>query len=207
MTCRSNRFDPQGRASQVPPMSEVTQILQAIAAGDPDAASQLLPLVYDELRRLAAAHLAREKPGQTLDATALVHEAWLRLAGGQPFTSRSHFLRAAAEAMRRILVDHARARNADKRGGGWTRVELADWHKVAQAPEQVLALSEALERLAALEPRKAELVTLRFFGGLSMPQAADALGVSLPTAERWWAFARSWLYTDLLGPEDRKSVV
>src|SRR5215470_44282 len=182
-------------------MSEVTRILSAIDAGDPRAAQQLLPLVYEELRRLAAAQLAREKPGQTLNATALVHEAWMRLAGGQPFESRSHFFRASAEAMRRILVDHARARNADKRGGRWTRVELADWHRVAQTPEQVLALSEALERFAALEPRKAELVSLRFFAGLSMPQAADVLGVSLPTAERWWAFARSWLYTELLAPD------
>ena len=182
-------------------LSDLTQILSALERGDPHAAEQLLPLVYDELRRLAAAQLAREKPGHTLDATALVHEAWVRLTGGQPFESRSHFFRASAEAMRRILVDHARARNADKRGGLWTRVELADWHKVAQDPEQVLALSEALERFAALEPRKAELVTLRFFGGLSMPEAADALGVSLPTAERWWAFARSWLYTELLSTD------
>jgi RNA polymerase sigma factor (TIGR02999 family) len=185
-------------------MNEVTRILSALDAGDPRAAQQLLPLVYDELRRLAAAQMAREKPGQTLDATALVHEAWMRLAGGQQFESRSHFFRASAEAMRRILVDHARARNARKRGGGWTRVELADWHKVAQAPEQVLALSEALDRFAAIEPRKAELVTLRFFGGMSMPEAADALGVSLPTAERWWTFARSWLYTELLGPDGEK---
>jgi RNA polymerase sigma factor (TIGR02999 family) len=183
------------------PMSEVTRILSALDAGDPRAAQQLLPLVYDELRRLAAAHLAREQPGHTLDATALVHEAWMRLTGGQQFESRSHFFRASAEAMRRILVDHARARGAGKRGGGWTRVELADWHQVTQAPEQVLALSEALDRFAVVEPRKAELVTLRFFGGLSMPEAADALGVSLPTAERWWAFARSWLYAELLGPE------
>jgi RNA polymerase sigma factor (TIGR02999 family) len=164
----------------------------------------LLTLVYDELRRLAAAQMAREKPGQTLDATALVHEAWMRLAGGQQFESRNHFFRASAEAMRRILVDHARARNARKRGGGWTRVELADWHKVAQAPEQVLALNEALDRFAAIEPRKAEFVTLRFFGGMSMPEAADVLGVSLPTAERWWTFARSWLYTELLGPDGEK---
>jgi RNA polymerase sigma factor (TIGR02999 family) len=183
------------------PMSEVTRLLAAINQGDPHAAGQLLPLVYDELRRLAAAQMAREKPGHTLDATALVHEAWMRLTGGQQFESRSHFFRASAEAMRRILVDHARARSAGKRGGRWTRVELADWHKAAQAPEQVLALSEALERFAALEPRKAELVTLRFFGGMSMPESADALGVSLPTAERWWAFARSWLYTELLDPE------
>jgi RNA polymerase sigma factor (TIGR02999 family) len=182
-------------------MTDVTRILSAIEQGDPHAAEELLPLLYDELRRLAAHKLAQEKPGQTLDATALVHEAWIRLAGGQPFESRSHFFRASAEAMRRILVDHARARNADKRGGRWTRVELADWHKAAQAPEQVLALSEALERFAATEPRKAELVTLRFFGGLSMAEAADALGVSLPTAERWWAFARSWLYTELLNTD------
>ena len=182
-------------------MNEVTRILSAIDAGDPRAAQQLLPLVYEELRRLATEQLTREKPGQTLDATALVHEAWMRLAGEQQFESRSHFIRASAEAMRRILVDHARARSADKRGGGWARVELADWHKPAETPEQVLALSEALDRLAAAEPRKAELVTLRFFGGLSMPEAAEALGVSLPTAERWWAFARSWLYADLLGPD------
>jgi RNA polymerase sigma factor (TIGR02999 family) len=178
----------------------VTRILSAIDAGDPGAARQLFPLVYDELRRLAAAQVAREKPGQSLDATALVHEAWLRLAGGQTFESRSHFFRASAEAMRHILVDHARARNADKRGGRWSRVELADWHQFAQTPEQILALNEALDRFASTEPRKAELVTLRFFGGMTMPQAADALGVSVPTAERWWAFARSWLYTELAGP-------
>jgi RNA polymerase sigma factor (TIGR02999 family) len=182
-------------------VDDVSRILSAIEQGEPHAANQLLPLVYDELRQLAAHKLAHESAGQTLDATALVHEAWMRLAGGQPFESRSHFFRASAEAMRRILVDHARARNADKRGGRWARVELADWNKVAQAPEQVLALSEALERFAASEPRKAELVTLRFFGGMSMPEAAAALGVSLPTAERWWAFARSWLYTELLGPD------
>jgi RNA polymerase sigma factor (TIGR02999 family) len=185
----------------VPPITDVTRILSAIDAGDPGAAQQLLPLVYDELRRLAAAQMAREKPWQTLDATALVHEAWMRLAGGQTFESRSHFFRASAEAMRRILVDHARARNAGKRGGRWSRVELADWHKVVQTPEQVLALNEALDRFAATEPRKAELVTLRFFGGMTMPQAAEALGVALPTAERWWAFARSWLYTELSGPD------
>jgi RNA polymerase sigma factor (TIGR02999 family) len=187
-------------------MNEVTRLLSAIDRGDPHAAQQLLPLVYDELRRLAAAQMAREKPGQTLDATGLVHEAWMRLAGGQSFESRSHFFRASAEAMRRILVDRARVKGADKRGGGrWTRVELADWQDVQeQTPERVLALSEALDRLAEAEPRKAELVTLRFFGGLTMPEAADALGVSLPTAERWWAFARSWLYSELLEEGDGK---
>src|SRR5262245_59616976 len=133
-------------------MTTLTAPAGPAMAGDPRATQQLLPLDYDELRRLAAAHMAREKPGQTLDATALVHEAWMRLAGGQLFECRSHFFRAAAEVMRRILVDHARARNADKRGGPWTRVELVDGLEVAQAPEQVLALSEALERFAALEP-------------------------------------------------------
>jgi RNA polymerase sigma factor (TIGR02999 family) len=187
-------------------MDELTRILSAIEAGDPLAAQQLWPLVYEELRRLAAMQMAQEKAGDTLDATALVHEAWLRLAGGRPFEDRSHFFRAAAEAMRRILVDRARAKNADKRGGRWNRVELADWHQISQTPEQVVALSEALERFAAVEPRKAELVTLRFFGGLTMPQAADTLGVSLPTAERWWAFARSWLYTELVDGGGENSV-
>ena len=184
----------------MPPNSDVSRILSAIDAGDPQAGQQLFPLVYHELRGLAAAQMAREKPGQSLDATALVHEAWIRLTDGQMFESRSSFFRASAEAMRRILVDRARARNADKRGGRWRREELADWHKVAQTPEQVLSLNEALDRFAATEPRKAELVTLRFFGGMTMPQAAEALGVSVPTAERWWAFARSWLYTELADP-------
>jgi RNA polymerase sigma factor (TIGR02999 family) len=181
----------------VPSMTEVTRILSAIDQGDPHAAAELLPLVYDQLRRLAAEQMAREKPGQTLDATALVHEAWIRLAGGRQYEDRRHFFRAAAEAMRRILVDQARAKGAGKRGGGRKRVEFADWHQITQMPDQVLALHEALNRFAAVEPRKAELVTLRFFGGLTMPQAAQALSVSLPTAERWWAFARSWLYTEL----------
>jgi RNA polymerase sigma factor (TIGR02999 family) len=184
----------------LPPSSDVTRILSAIDAGDPRAAQQLFPLVYDEMRRLAAVQMAHEKPGQTLSATALAHEAWLRLAGGQTFASRSHFFRASAESMRRILVDRARAKNADKRGGRWSRVELADWQRVTQTPEQILALNEALDRFASAEPRKAELVTLRFFGGMTMSQAADALGVSVPTAERWWAFARTWLYTELSGP-------
>jgi RNA polymerase sigma factor (TIGR02999 family) len=180
---------------------EVTQLLSAMAGGDPQAGSQLLPLVYDELRKLAAQRLAGETPGLTLQATALVHEAYLRLVGegqGQQWGGRGHFFAAAAEAMRRILVDHARARGADKRGGRWNRVELADWHNAAQPPEQVLALNEAVDRLSALAPQKAQLVTLRYFGGLSMEEAADALGVSLRTAERWWLFARSWLYAALL---------
>jgi RNA polymerase sigma factor (TIGR02999 family) len=182
-------------------MTDVTQLLSAAAGGDRQAGDQLLPLIYDELRKLAAHRLAHENPGQTLQATALVHEAYLRLVGedpGRKWDGRGHFFAAAAEAIRRILVDHARARRADKRGGRWTRVELADWHNVAQPPEQILAMSEALERLAAVEPEKARLVTLRFFGGMTLEEAAEALGVSLRTAERWWLFARSWLYTELL---------
>jgi RNA polymerase sigma factor (TIGR02999 family) len=161
--------------------------------------SDPFPAVYDELRRLAAAHLAGERPGHTLDATALVHEAYLRLAGHQSYESRSHFLRAAAEAMRRILVDHARAKLAGKRGGGRRRVPLDDGARWAESPDRLLDLDDALARFAAEEPRKAELVVLRFFGGMTIPEAADALGVSVPTAERWWAFARAWLYADLAG--------
>ena len=185
-------------------MNDVTRVLSAIEQGDSQAADQLLPLVYDELRRLAAQRLAGETPGQTLQPTALVHEAYLRLVGegqGQHWEGRGHFFAAAAEAMRRILIEHARARGADKRGGRWKRVELADWHNADQPPEQVLALNEAIERLVALDPQKAQLVTLRYFGGLSLPEAANALGISLRTAERWWHFARSWLYAQLIDDE------
>ena len=169
----------------------------AAASGDRHAAAQLLPLVYDELRRLAAVRMATEAPGHTLDATGLVHEAYLRLTGEQSFESRSHFLRAAAEAMRRILVDHARARTAEKRGGRRQRVPLDEAVRWSECPDHVLALEDALHRFAAEEPRKAELVVLRFFAGMTIPEAAQALGVSVPTAERWWAFARTWLYADL----------
>jgi len=180
-------------------MSDVTRLLEAARAGDRKAAADLLPLVYDELRVLAAAKMAAESPDHTLDATALVHEAYLRLTGGQAFASRSHFLRAAAEAMRRILVDHARARTGRKRGGRRTRVPLDAAARWAESPDQLLDLNDALARFAAEEPRKAELVVLRFFGGASTPEAAAALGVSVPTAERWWAFARTWLYAELGG--------
>ena len=182
-------------------MADVTRLLDAAVAGDRQAAADLLPLVYDELRTLAAARMAAESPGHTLAPTALVHEAYLRLvAEGQAarWDGRRHFFAVAAEAMRRVLVDHARSKHAAKRGGRWTRVELADWHTVARPPEQVLDLSEAVDRLAAVEPKKAELVTLLYFGGFTVQEAADALGVSLRTAERWWLFARSWLYTELL---------
>jgi RNA polymerase sigma factor (TIGR02999 family) len=182
-------------------MSEVTRILLAIEQGDPHAASQLLPLVYGELRRLAARRLAQEKPGQTLQATALVHEAYLRLVGAeqaQSWSSRGHFFAAAAEAMRRILVEQARRRHAAKRGG---RAERQDLHGSAiAAPEPVedlLALNDALDRLAAADPAAADLVKLRFFTGLTMREAAQALGVSVRSAHDLWAYARSWLRREM----------
>jgi RNA polymerase sigma factor (TIGR02999 family) len=186
-------------------MSDVTRILSAIDQGDPRAAEELLPLVYDELRQLAAQKLAQEKPGQTLQATALVHEAYLRLVGGaeQSWNSRGHFLCAAAEAMRRILIDQARRKGSVKHGGGRRRVDL-DEVSPAESPcnnDDLLALDEALARLAQQEPARAELVKLRFFAGLTMPEAAAALGISLATAERYWVFARAWLCAELADPE------
>jgi RNA polymerase sigma factor (TIGR02999 family) len=178
-------------------MSDVTRLLDAAASGDRKAAADLLPLVYDELRKLAAAKMAIENPGHTLDATALVHEAYLRLTGEHSFESRSHFMRAAAEAMRRILIDHARARGAHKRGGLRQRVPLDVAERWTESPDHLLALEDALTRFTVEEPRKAELVVLRFFAGMSIPEAAKALSVSVPTAERWWSFARTWLYSDL----------
>jgi RNA polymerase sigma factor (TIGR02999 family) len=187
-------------------MSEVTRILAAIDKGDPTAAEQLLPLVYDELRRLAAQKLAHEKPGQTLEATALVHEAYLRLAasggpessGAPHWNSRGHFFAAAAEAMRRILVEQARRKDSKKHGGGHARVDLDTGCRVSEAPTlDLTALDEALSRLAKADPTKAKLVELRFFAGLTMPEAAEAMGISLATAERYWTFARSWLYAEL----------
>src|SRR5262245_15529425 len=181
-----------------PPMSEVTRILSAIEQGDPHAAEQLLPLVYDELRRLAAHKLAQEKPGQTLQPTALVHEAYLRLVGAeqaQDWDGRRHFFAAAAEAMRRILVERARHKQTGKAGGGCRRLDLGDLEPALEGGggDRVLALDEALGQLEAEEPRKAALVKLRFFAGLTIHQAAAALGVSLSTAEKDWAYARSWL--------------
>jgi RNA polymerase sigma factor (TIGR02999 family) len=194
-------------------MTEVTRILSAIEQGDPDAAGELLPLVYDELRNLAAQKLAQEAAGQTLQPTALVHEAYLRLvAGTRPgeeddtsWDSRGHFFAAAAEAMRRILVENARRKYAVKRGGGATRVPLEEFHRVTESPEDLLDLDNALTRFAAEEPDKARLVQLRFFAGLSTPDAADALGISVATAERWWTFARAWLYSELQGGEKKSS--
>jgi RNA polymerase sigma factor (TIGR02999 family) len=180
---------------------EVTRIIEAAEAGDPNAARQLLPLVYEELQRLAAQRLRHERPGQTLQATALVHEAFARLVGGDatPFwNSRGHFFAAAAEAMRRILVEQARRKKSMKRGGGRHRVDLDSACAFTDSPSlDLLALDEALTKLATTQPDKADLVKLRFFAGLTMPEVATALGISLATAERNWAFARGWLYAEL----------
>ncbi len=184
-------------------MADVTQILSAIEAGDPNAAAELLPLVYDELRRLAAARLTEEKPGQTLQPTALVHEAYLRLVGpaaNPRWEGRGHFFAAAAEAMRRILVESARRKQAIKRGGDGERVVLdPEQFAAPERPEDILALDEALDQLARDEPRVAELVKLRYFAGLTIPQAAGVLGVAPRTADAWWAFARAWLLAKLRG--------
>lgn len=179
-------------------MSEVTRVLSDIEQGDPSAASQLLPLVYEELRQLAAARLAQEKPGQTLQATALVHEAYLRLVGDQKFENRGHFFAAAAEAMRRILINRARDRGRLKRGGGQHRVDLEQLSDVLTADdENLLDLDEALDRLATEYPTCAELVKLRFFAGLTLEDAASTLDLPRRTADRQWAFAKAWLYTAL----------
>jgi RNA polymerase sigma factor (sigma-70 family) len=204
-------------------MSDVTRILSQIESGDPAAAEQLLPLVYDELRKLAAARLAHEQSGQTLQATALVHEAYIRLVGGgvksafgdqkpespnstsdrRPPTSdlwdsRGHFFAAAAEAMRRILIDQARRKESQKRGGDWQRQELEHLEIAAAEPAiDILAVHAALERFERVDSQKAELVKLRYFAGLTIPQAAAALGISSTTADRHWAYARAWLHAEL----------
>ena len=182
-------------------MSDVTRILSAIEQGDPHAAEQLLPLVYDELRKLAAQRLAQEKPGQTLQATALVHEAYLRLVDAekvQHWNSRGHFFAAAAEAMRRILVEQARRKRTLKGGGGFQRVDLAGIDPVIAGPTlDLLALNEALEKLDAKDPRKAELIKLRFFAGLTNEQVAQALGVATSTVDLDWAYAKSWLRVEM----------
>ena len=182
-------------------MSDVTRILSAIEQGDPQAAEQLLPLVYDELRKLAAERMAQEKPGQTLQATALVHEAYLRLVGPDQeknWDNRGHFFAAAAEAMRRILINRARDKRRHKRGGDWQRVDLDQVAVADKASDaEVIAVHEALERLATENPPCAELVKLRFFTGLTMEEAAAALGLAPRTAHRYWVFARAWLYDAL----------
>jgi RNA polymerase sigma factor (TIGR02999 family) len=188
-------------------MSELTRILSAIEQGDPHAAEQLLPLVYDELRQLAAHKLVQEKPGQTLQATALVHEAYLRLVDtekDQQWNSRGHFFAAAAEAMRRILVESARRRRSLKRGGGQIQQGLDQQQIAAPQPaEDLLALDEALDRLAARDPVKAKLVKLRYFAGLTIEEAAEALAISPATAKRYWTYARTWLFQEITGDAQR----
>ena len=183
-------------------MSEVTQILTAIDQGQARA-GELLPLVYEELRKLAAARMARESPGQTLQPTALVHEAWLRLVGdaNPKFDGRAHFFAAAAEAMRRILIDNARRKRALRHGGGQARLDIQDLEiAAAEREDELLAVHEALEKLAAEDAGLAELVKLRFFVGFTNKEAAELLGVSEPTIERRWAFARAWLYQQIQSP-------
>ena len=183
-------------------MKDVTRILDAIAEGKPEAAGRLLPLVYEELRRLAAQKLALEKGQQTLQATALVHEAYVRLvgAGERHWDSRGHFFAAAAQAMRRILVDNARRKRSRKRGGDLVRHDVADIQLAAPEPHKdLLALDEALTKLAARDKLKAELIQLRYFAGLTMDQAAQLLGISPATADRYWAYARAWLHQEITG--------
>ena len=188
-------------------MSEVTRILSAIDQGDPHAAEQLLPLVYEELRKLAARKLAQEKPGQTLQATALVHEAYVRLVGSaegaggaQDWDSRGHFFAAAAEAMRRILIDRAREKRSEKRGGDRKRLDVdADDLATEATPDQLLALDDALAKLTRDDPAAARLVELRYFAGLTVDEAGKALGISTATAYRHWNYARAWLHGELMG--------
>src|SRR2546423_1340421 len=184
-------------------MSEFTHLLGRLEQGDAKAADDLLPLVYDELRRVAASKMTNEAPGHTLQPTALVHEAWLRLGGSEApsFQNRAHFFGAAAEAMRRILIERARRRLAAKRGGGANIVDL-DGIEIPSPiadDDHLLAVNEALEKFAALDPRKAELVKLRYFVGMSFEEAAAGLAIAVPTAKQWWAYARAWLSVELRG--------
>jgi len=181
-------------------VSDVTRILEAAQQGDSKAADELLPLVYEELRRLAAHKMAGQAPGHTLQATALVHEAWLRLAGGEPagFAGRAHFFAAAAEAMRHILIDSARRKRAARHGGGQVRVDLPDVEIASPAnDDELLAIHEALDKLAAEEPQKAELAKLRYFVGMTFEETAEVLGISVATAKRHWAYARAFLYEEI----------
>ena len=181
-------------------MNDITQVLNAAGRSDALAANELLSLVYEELRRVAAAKMASEAPGQTLQATALVHEAWLRLTGDKRrhWNDRTHFFAAAAEAMRRILVDNARRKRAARHGGGQQRVEMPEVASaVVEDDDKVLAVDEALEKFAALDPQKAELVKLRYFVCMTLEEAAEAQGISERTAKRYWAFARAWLYEEI----------
>jgi RNA polymerase sigma factor (TIGR02999 family) len=188
-------------------MSDVTRILDRAQRGDPKAAAELLPLVYDELRRLASQRMVRETAGHTLQPTALVHEAWLRLGGseGGRFENRAHFFGAAAEAMRRILIERARRRRAAKRGSGIAPLDVEDFEipSTASDDDTLLAINEALEKFGAIDPRKAELVKLRYFVGLTFDEAASALGITVPVAKHWWAYARAWLTVEMRSDSTR----
>jgi RNA polymerase sigma factor (TIGR02999 family) len=187
-------------------VNDLTQFLNASRDGDARAANELLSVVYEELRRLAAAKMASEAPGQTLQATALVHEAWLRLTSDEKrqWNDRTHFFAAAAEAMRRILVDNARRKRAERHGGGQQRVEMPELASaVMETDDKVLAVNEALEKFTLLDPQKAELVKLRYFVGMTLEQAAEALGISERTAKRYWAFARAWLHEEIKAQQGR----
>ena len=194
-------------SSQTRVVSGITHILGRLEQGDAKAAEELLPLVYDELRRLAASKMANEAPGHTLQPTALVHEAWLRLGGSEApsFQNRAHYFGAAAEAMRRILIERARRRLAAKRGGGAAPVELDKIEIPSPIAEddQLLAVNEALEKLAVFDPRKAELVKLRYFVGMNFDEVATALGIAVPTAKQWWAYARAWLTVEIRASPSR----
>ena len=197
----NSREAPQRSSSKA---TEITRIMIALEKGEARAAEDLLPLVYDELRRLAASQLSHERPGQTLQATSLVHEAWLRLASaeGQKWEGQKHFFAAATQAMRRILIENARRKQREKRGGGWERVNLEEIQLAEPLPsDQLLALDEALTELAQHDPQAAEFVQLRFFAGLTQQQAADLLGISRRTADRTWAYARAWLFRQIAGDE------
>jgi RNA polymerase sigma factor (TIGR02999 family) len=191
-------------------MEHVTRILSAVEQGDPTAAEKLLPLVYDELRKLAAQRMASERPDHTLGATALVHEAYLRLVGNDrdvQWDGRGHFFAAAAEAMRRILIDSARRKRRPKHGGDRRRINLDEAASLSESPfDDLLAIDDALKKLAAHEPVKAELVKLRFFAGMTIPEAAQVLGISHATAERYWTYARTWLYCELESPAPTKPI-
>lgn len=186
-------------------MGDVTRILEELARGEPGAAGELLTLLYDELRTLAAQKMAREAPGHTLQPTALVHEAWLRLGGAQQpgWQNRAHFFAAAAEAMRRILIDRARRRQALRRGSGQEPVNIHDFDLAAplESDDQLLAVSEALDKFALQDPSKAELVKLRYFAGMTLAEAARTLDISEATAKRWWTFARAWLFDEIRSQE------
>jgi RNA polymerase sigma factor (TIGR02999 family) len=185
-------------------VSDVTRILQSMESGDAQADDELLPLVYEELRKLAASKMANEAPNQTLQPTALVHEAWLRLTGKEEvkWDGRAHFFGAAAEAMRRILIDNARRKRALRHGGGQPRLDIEEIEVAAPAKdEELLAMNEALEKFVAVDQQKAELVKLRYFVGLTIEESAGILGISAPTAKRWWAYSRAWLYRQIRGDD------